>query len=159
MQNGFLFDNIYIGHSEKDAAQLAEETWVIKSKLEKAAEPKAEEPAPGDSIVDKAKGYAEQAKSFAFSVKASVEDFILLAKEDFVGAVKELPHIAGLLVIAAILPLLFISSLFSAPAKKPVVSASKKEGGEKSDKKGEVAASATGVEKTAATKRAAKSTD
>ena len=159
MQNGFLFDNIYIGHSEKDAAALAEESWAIKAKLEKAAEPKTAEAAAGDSIVDKAKGYAEQAQVFALGIQASVQDFILLAKEDFVGAVKELPHIAGLLVIAAILPLLFITSLFSSPApKKPVVSASKKEGGEKSEKK-ESAAAATGVEKATATKRAAKSTD
>ena len=40
MQNNILFDNIYIGHSEEDAKKFAEETWVIKHKIEKEAEDK-----------------------------------------------------------------------------------------------------------------------
>jgi len=38
MQNDILFDNIYIGHSEEGAKNFAEETWVIKHEIEKAAE-------------------------------------------------------------------------------------------------------------------------
>jgi len=38
MQPDILFDNIYIGHSEEDAKKFAEETWVIKYKIEKEAE-------------------------------------------------------------------------------------------------------------------------
>ena len=38
MQNDILFDNIYIGHSEEDAKEFAEESWAIKHEIEKAAE-------------------------------------------------------------------------------------------------------------------------
>jgi len=160
MQNGFLFDNIYIGHSEKDAAALVEESWAIKNKLEKALEPKESEPT-GETIVEKAKGVAEKAQAFASDVQISIKEFITLANQDFVDAIKKLPHIAGLLVIAAIIPLLFITSLFSSsPKKKSPVSPSKKKDTadqKESEKKSEAAA--TGVESSKVTKRAAKTTD
>jgi calnexin len=48
MQNDILFDNIYIGHSEKDAAKFAKETWGKKYPAERTLEdkekPKAKEP-------------------------------------------------------------------------------------------------------------------
>jgi len=34
MQNQILFDNIYIGHSEADAEEFANQTWVVKNKIE-----------------------------------------------------------------------------------------------------------------------------
>lgn len=48
MQNNILFDNIYIGHSEEDAKKLAEETWVIKYKIEKDAEDLDSKPATAE---------------------------------------------------------------------------------------------------------------
>jgi len=38
MQNGILFDNIYVGHSEEDAKAFADETWALKHKIEKELE-------------------------------------------------------------------------------------------------------------------------
>lgn len=48
MQNNILFDNIYIGHSEEDAKKFAEETWVIKYKIEKDAEDLDSKPEPAE---------------------------------------------------------------------------------------------------------------
>lgn len=147
MQNGFLFDNIYVGHSEDDAKKLAEETWVVKSGLEVDPEPPA---APEETLAEKASGFAEQAKVAIAKTQDQIQDFITLAKADFVGAVKELPHIAGLLVLATLIPLVFVTSLFSSKPKK--VASSKKEGGEK-EKEVKSEAVASGVEKTSASKR------
>lgn len=50
MQNNILFDNIYIGHSEEDARKFAEETWVVKYKIEKDAEDLASKPASSETV-------------------------------------------------------------------------------------------------------------
>jgi len=153
MQNGFLFDNIYIGHSEEDAKALAEETWVLKEALEKAKEPTPAPEADG-TLAEKASGYVEQAKQVLTKTQVQVQDFVKLAQADFVGAVKELPHIAGLLVLAALIPLVFVSSLFSAPPAPKKAPAKKDEGGKGAEKETKPEASASGVEKSGtATKR------
>ncbi|KAJ3373007.1 hypothetical protein HDU91_001440 [Kappamyces sp. JEL0680] len=149
MQNGFLFDNIYVGHSEADAKSLAEETWAVKAAQEKLKEPK--ETAAPDSLVGTAKGLVEKVQHHAMELQGQVLDFITLAKQDLAGAVKQLPHIAGLLVFAALVPLLFITSLFS-----PSPAASKKAKKEEKQEKVEGEAKATGVDAGKATKRATK---
>jgi calnexin len=151
MQNGFLFDNIYVGHSEADAKALAEETWAVKRSLEKAAEP---EPAvDGDSYTDKAKGLLQKAKIQAAELQSQIQDFVNLAKEDFVGAVKELPHIAGILLLGALIPLVFLTSLFSSSSPAPK---KKEKKGDEAEKPVKEEASASGVESSKATKRVTK---
>lgn len=43
MQANILFDNIFIGHSEQDAAEFAKRTWAVKYSLEQTAQEKEEE--------------------------------------------------------------------------------------------------------------------
>ena len=109
MQNGFLFDNIYVGHSEDDANKLAEETWSVKHEIEKTLEPEVE----AESLAGTASGYLGMAQERFNLVKEEVLEFVRLAQDDLVGTVKQLPHIAGLLVLGGLLPLIFLSSLFS----------------------------------------------
>lgn len=42
MQNNILFDNIYVGHSEKDANRIAESTWKLKHEKQIAEEKEKE---------------------------------------------------------------------------------------------------------------------
>ena len=149
MQNGFVFDNIYVGHSEEDAAKLADETWAVKSEIEKNKEPEA----PQESLSDTASGYLEEAKKRFASLQAEILEFSELAREDFVGTVKQMPHIAGLLVLGALLPLVFLSSLFSSsPAPKQT---KKKESDEKSSPV-KATATSSAVEQKEVKKRTAK---
>ncbi|KAI8908921.1 putative calcium-binding protein precursor cnx1 [Gorgonomyces haynaldii] len=138
MQSGLLFDNIYIGHSEEDAKELAKESWVIKNGLEKQREPK-EEKTPEAPLSDN-KYLAElqklyyKAEEVFDKLKLDAVDFIDFAKEDPVVAVKELPHIAGLIAVLALLPIFVIGSLFSGkPAK--IEKPAEKKADKKDDKK------------------------
>ncbi|RKO91687.1 Calreticulin/calnexin [Blyttiomyces helicus] len=49
MQNGMMFDNLYVGHSEADAKKFAQETYAIKAASEKAQEDAAKPPKPVSS--------------------------------------------------------------------------------------------------------------
>jgi calnexin len=169
MQNGFIFDNIYVGHSEADAKSLAVESWAVKVAEEKVREPekkKMEEVATttADSLLAQARGVFDQGSHFLLhELPIQVTRFITLAKKDAVGAVKSLPHVAGLLVCACLIPILFILMIVSSSSSASP--AAVKEGEKKKKKKsgddggvgvgvGEGAVKASGVEKSSVTKRA-----
>ncbi|KAF9387930.1 hypothetical protein CPC16_006773 [Podila verticillata] len=93
MQKDILFDNIYIGHSEKDAEALAAETWEIKHATEKKLEEKAN-PRP-----DEPEALSFQKDPIKF-VTHHLQDFIELVREDPMNAIHHRPMVAA--VIAAV---------------------------------------------------------
>jgi len=127
MTNDILFDNIYVGHSIKDAEKLQKKTFDVKKAIEEAEEaataPKAPEP-------PKMLGSFKE-DPIAF-IKAKIDPFIAVALKDPISAVKAFPDVAGVIgmVIVTILALLGgLISLAAAPAKI------KKEAAPASDKK------------------------
>ncbi|KAJ3182509.1 hypothetical protein HDU85_002607 [Gaertneriomyces sp. JEL0708] len=104
IQNGTMFDNIYIGHSAADAQKLAQETWAIKADIEKADEP--------------AKPVADADLPMIEQIKAKVLDFINAVRQNPVEAVKSAPEVAGGLAAAALLPVLLSSFLFGGSSSK-----------------------------------------
>lgn len=149
MQNDILFDNIYIGHSEEDAKQLRAETFDVKHPVEKAEEealnPKKEEGAT-TSV-----SFKEDPVTY---VREKVDQFVILAKEDPLTAVKTVPEVAGGLGALLVTMILIIvgaisaSSPAAAPAKKGKAAASAPK-----EKKGEATSSAADTGKGSATKR------
>ncbi|KAJ3197041.1 hypothetical protein HK101_006504 [Irineochytrium annulatum] len=103
MQDKILFDNIYVGHSEKDAKALREETWVPKVKLEK-------EVSKADTAAEdkpKATSFLERAKEQVYDFRARLIMFVRNAQIDPVEAVKEDALAAG--SIAALVIWVFYS--------------------------------------------------
>lgn len=117
MTEDILFDNIFIGHDEKQAKKFAEETYDIKRPIEMEAEGSVEEDdesAP-EGLVDK--------------IRFRIDEFVNLAKEDSpLGAVKAMPEVAGGIAAALFTFLAVLGSLLglfgaskAAPKKQPVV--------------------------------------
>ncbi|KAI8818962.1 Calreticulin family-domain-containing protein [Fimicolochytrium jonesii] len=136
MQNGILFDNIYIGHSAADARKLAEETWDVKNKLEtekrkkeeekaaKEAEKKAKEEEKKEKEAPKKEKRALPELPLKEQVKDQVLKFANIARHNPLAAIQELPLIAAGLAASILLPLLLLSSLFggsTAAAKSKAV--------------------------------------
>jgi hypothetical protein len=147
MQNGFLFDNIYVGHSEKDAEALAQETWAIKREIEKANEPLP----PQETFVEKAKAFAAKMQRQFSDIPEQMFDFMDIARVDFVDAVQTLPHIFTIMILSVIVPIFLIAKFFAksaAPKPEKKVEDSPK----KQDSKGK----STAVDSPKATKRTAK---
>ncbi|KAJ3045787.1 hypothetical protein HK097_001132 [Rhizophlyctis rosea] len=121
MQDQILFDNIYIGHSIKEAEALAQESWAVKHKIESHIE-EAEKPkhAPAESTKEGVAQIIDQ-------IKSEVLTFINRAKESPVDAVKELPHVAGPLAALVAIPVL-VALLLGGGSSAP---APKKKGGAK----------------------------
>ncbi|TPX62952.1 hypothetical protein PhCBS80983_g00225 [Powellomyces hirtus] len=113
MQNGIMFDNVYVGHSASDAKKLSDETFAVKAKLEQKQEKEEEAKKPAAE-----KKTALAAAPLVDQVKTQVVNFLERARESPVDAVKELPLVAGGLAAAVFLPLLLISSLFGGESKK-----------------------------------------
>lgn len=119
MQNDILFDNIYIGHSIEDAQKLKAETYDIKRPIEDAEEaaskPK-DEPTDGSDV-----SFKQDPVKF---IRSKVDQFIILAKEDPIDAVKTVPEVAGGLgaLVITLLLVLFgavgLGSSAPAPVKK-----------------------------------------
>ncbi len=153
MQNDILFDNIYIGHSVEDARKLAEETFFekhpVEQLLELADKPKVEEEKPEAAASVK---FTEDPVLF---VKEKLNQFLTLASQDPLAAVKEVPEVAGGIVAVIVLLLSGVFVLGSggaaAPAAKTVVTESK------SKDKTEASASGVDTGKDGATKRATRS--
>lgn len=116
MQDGFLFDNIYIGHSIEDAMKLAEETWKVKYDLEKAAEPVE----PESTYAEKAQGYLQIVLNQLEILKEQTLEFIEMAKVDPLDAVKTLPHMAVILGLSSLIPILLISAVFGGKKEESV---------------------------------------
>jgi calnexin len=114
MTEDILFDNLYIGHDEKQAADFAKETFAIKRPIELEAEGISEDDddAP-DGLVDKLRLKADQ--------------FIALAQEDPVSAVKAMPEVAGVLAVSVVTLLALLGGLLGifgsskAAPKQPTV--------------------------------------
>ncbi|KAI0391160.1 Calreticulin-domain-containing protein [Xylariaceae sp. FL0594] len=146
MQSDISFDNIYIGHSVEDAKKIADETFFVKSPVEKALEqadkPKEEETkakSPSDlKFLDDPVTY----------IKEKLDLFLTIAAKNPVEAVKFVPEvptaIGGLLVVLIALFGVFTSGASApAPVKKAAVDA-KEKAKEVKDKAAE--AVATGAE-------------
>jgi calnexin len=147
MQNGFLFDNIYVGHSEKDAEALAKDTWSIKHGIEKENEPQP----PQETFVDKTKGFAARMQRQFSDIPEQIFEFMDIARVDFIDAIKTLPHIFAILILSFLVPVYMLSRLFG---KSKSAAIEKKEEG--SPKKQESKGKSTAVESPKATKRTTK---
>ena len=116
MQNNILFDNIYIGHSEKDAAKFAKETWGVKYPVEKSLED-AEKPKISDDVLDGS--WKEDPVKF---VTQLVTRFFDLLKLDPVLAFKAMPGTGGGLVVGIFTAAALLGGLVSlvlAPVLRP----------------------------------------
>ncbi|KAL2918157.1 hypothetical protein HK105_202084 [Polyrhizophydium stewartii] len=127
MQNGIMFDNIYIGHSADDAKKLADETWAVKASIEKAQEP---EPAKEDEKA-KGPGAAGRITQAVQTVKDQTLEFVDRVQQDPLAAIKELPHIAALLAVVAVLPIFLIASFVT---KKTTVEEPEEDGDDEDEK-------------------------
>ena len=118
MTEDILFSNIYVGHSAADAKALAQETFHIKTKVEKAAEAKAKKAFEEDGDVTEP---TLTGAPIAFIRKAILE-FVELAKIDPVLAVKSKPETAGAVAIAIFTLFGMLGALFGiiGAAQQPV---------------------------------------
>jgi calnexin len=144
MQSGILFDNVYLGHSEDDAKQLADETWAIKHAIEKAmleAETvqDLEDDKNNDPVDDEDVTLAKQPVKF---IRQQVNKFILMSKEDVLEAVFEMPYVAAGLLGAV---LMLLAAVFSVLGLVSGGSSSTEET-DKSTKKEEASSAAEGTE-------------
>lgn len=150
MQNDILFDNIYIGHSVEDAEKLRQETFDVKHPVELAEEealkPKQEEKGATPSV-----GFQEDPVTF---VREKVDYFVSLAKQDPVGAVKQVPEVAGgLVALVATMILIIVGAVgASSPAPAPA-NKGKEAAGKAKEKTGEASSSSADTGKGGATKR------
>jgi calnexin len=115
MTEDILFDNLYIGHDEKQAGEFAKETFGLKRPIELEAEGLNEDDddSEPEGIIDKLRFKADQ--------------FIALAQEDPLGAVKAMPEVAGTIAASAITVSAILGALIGifgsskAAPKQPVV--------------------------------------
>ncbi|KAI9043387.1 calnexin [Aspergillus affinis] len=120
MQNDILFDNIYIGHSVEDAEQLRKETFDVKHPVE-AAEEEASKPTPEEKPVTTSVSFKEDPVTY---IREKIDSFVVLAKQDPINAVKQVPEVAGglgalvLTMILIIVGAIGSSTPAPAPAKK-----------------------------------------
>lgn len=160
MQNDILFDNIYIGHSIEDAEKLKAETFDIKRPIE-AAEEEASKP-KREAKGEKPATFKEDPLGYA---RGLIDEFITVAKEDPIEAVKVVPEVAGGLGVLLITLVLIVGGAIglSSPAPAPATKKDgKKDKGASSTDKDKVAeAVSTAAENTkdGATKRKGKSSD
>ncbi|KAJ3351554.1 hypothetical protein HDU83_008818 [Entophlyctis luteolus] len=88
MQNGILFDNVYIGHSEGEAKTLRDEIWAVKHKIEESRAPKIEEKSDKigtdvgifEKVLKQAAAFRDRLTSFI--VRCLDGDYVEIAKED-----------------------------------------------------------------------------
>ncbi|KAJ3240825.1 hypothetical protein HDU81_002678 [Chytriomyces hyalinus] len=92
MQNGILFDNIYIGNSEKDAKAFRKETWAAKYKIESEKEKKHTPEAEKDEAD---MTMWQKVKSQAVKFRGRMYSFAFALAEDPMAALKEDPVAAG----------------------------------------------------------------
>ncbi|KAJ3251898.1 hypothetical protein HDU77_005559 [Chytriomyces hyalinus] len=92
MQNGILFDNIYIGNSEKDAKAFRKETWAAKYNIESEKEKKH---TPEEEKDEADMTMWQKVKSQAVKFRARMYSFAFALAEDPMAALKEDPIAAG----------------------------------------------------------------
>lgn len=157
MQNGFVFDNIYVGDSEEDAKKVAA-AWKLKADAENAADPIVVE-TPEESkkdlkatILEKAMQVKELGLYQFDKIRDDALDFYEIAQIDPMQAVQDLPHIAALGVSLMLLPVLSLFLLMCGSGAKP----SKKKDGEQKKVKETATASSVTTTTSKVTKRAVK---
>ena len=118
MTEDILFSNIYVGHSPADAKALAQETFHLKSKVEKAADAKERKAFEADGDVPEPTFTADP---IAF-IRKAIFEFIELAKIDPVLAVKTKPETAGAVALAVFTLFGMLGALFGivGGAQQPV---------------------------------------
>ena len=107
MQNEILFDNIYIGHSESEAAKFTKETWGVKYPVEQKLED-SEKPKVNDDIFGKS--WKEDPVKF---VMEWIHKFLDLARIDPVLAFKAMPLVGGGLVVSTLSALALLGGIIS----------------------------------------------
>ncbi|KAG0152344.1 hypothetical protein CROQUDRAFT_649731 [Cronartium quercuum f. sp. fusiforme G11] len=137
MQEDILFDNIYVGHSEADAAAFAKETFDVKAMIEKKLED-AENPEPKPELdTEDIPALTENPVQF---VRAHIKAFIQLALLDPKRALKEKPVAAvafGGALASVIGALLLLLTGSSSPGQvKKIKKSSKKTDAPTADDKG-----------------------
>ncbi|RMJ24940.1 Calnexin [Aspergillus sp. HF37] len=156
MQNDILFDNIYIGHSIEDAEKLRKETFDVKHPVE-TAEEEALRPKPEEKDATPSVSFREDPVAF---VREKVDHFVGLAKQDPVGAVKQVPEVAGGLVALVTTMILIIVTAIGASSPAPAPAKKGKEAaGAGKEKAGEATSSSADTGKGGATKRNTRSAE
>jgi len=107
MQNDILFDNIYIGHSQADAAQFAKETWGKKFPVEQALEDKEKPKAKDDEFE---MNWKDDPIRF---VTKQIARFIELARIDLLDAFKMMPTTGGGLVVGGVTAIALLGGLIA----------------------------------------------
>jgi calnexin len=160
MQNGILFDNIYIGHSVEDARKLADETFFEKHPIEELAElaDKPKEPEKKPSSPSDLK-FLDDPVLF---IKEKWELFLtILQKDGIVQAAQFVPEVAGGLgaILVSILAIVVgaLASGSPPPAAKKVATDLKEKAAEAKDKVAEAAASGAEAVKGEVNKRSTRS--
>ncbi|RDL36624.1 putative calcium-binding protein cnx1 [Venustampulla echinocandica] len=162
MQNDILFDNIYIGHSIKDAEKFAEDTFFkkhpVEQLLELADKPKEEEKpvkSPSDLVfMDDPVHY----------IKEKLDLFFTIAQNDPIQAIKFVPEAAGGLAAVAITLLAVIVGVVSMggssvpPKVKKAAESAKDKAADAKDKAAEAVSSGADQAKAEVNKRATRST-
>lgn len=153
MTKDILFDNIYVGHSIEDAEKLKKETFDVKKAIEEAEEATS---APKEEPFKPVPTFKEDPVAF---IRAQLEPFVNAAQQDFIGAIKAFPEIAGGIgaFLVTLLALLFgLVTLATSPTKVKKVAAAvpeKKEGEKEATK---VEGSSSETEKPKTTRRTSK---
>jgi len=117
MQSEILFDNIYLGHSVKDAKKLAIKTWGVKLAVEKLYQ-KADVGADLDLNLNRDLNLnldpeAPPATELVAFVQHHLNKFVQLAKIDVVNAVKEMPLVAGAVALVTLLLTFVLGNVLS----------------------------------------------
>lgn len=150
MQKDILFDNIYIGHSEADAAKLKAQTFDVKKPIEaqeaEASKPKVEDtPEAIKSPMDLV--FMDDPVHY---VREKVELFTTLAKRNPIDAIKFVPEVAAAigLILVALLTLLFggLGAAATSPQVQKTVQKTKEAAVDAKDKAAE--AISTGADRT-----------
>lgn len=147
MQSDITFDNIYVGHSIKDAAAFRAETFDVKQPIEEAEEAKSK-PKPSES--PKSPNDLVFMDDPVTYIKEKLDLFITLAKKDPVEAIKFMPEVAGAIggiVAVSIALIALIAGSGSAPSKEDIKKTAQQAKDKASDAKDKAAgAVATGAE-------------
>lgn len=115
MTEDILFDNIYVGHSLKDAKALATETFEIKKPLEVASDKSVD-----DDMEEEKLNFKDDPVSF---IRTRVVAFVQAVKEDPLGAIKAHPETGAALAGAFFTLFGILGALVGiiGGAQKPVV--------------------------------------
>jgi calnexin len=164
MQNDILFDNIYIGHSEADAAALQAETFDVKVAVEKEEE-EATKPKNDDKPEIKSPMDLNFMDDPVLYVKEKTQLFFEIAKRDPLEAVRFVPEVAGGLAVGALTLLVVLAGAIgggakAAPSKEQVkdkAQQAKEQAAKVKDQVAEAVASGTDTVKEEVNKRTTRS--